>query len=228
LNRDKVKESITFVGMILNERFPLIENWFFLGFLLQVFLLGIVNYRMEGSWVTVFLNSGRPTTLRARQSLDKASVAILLLNAVVSTIFLVAKFLVADFYLNTSLVIALLVTVLSFVIWYLDYLFFWFFLQQYPSKSIYEGNVWLCFLGIVFVIINFLQFFTAPTSVTLWLLLMLVFVVFCIRLRGLVIGAKISVFLWYYFILYLLTVYVVPSILISKYYKAHWFDFLTP
>ena len=214
--------------MIFNERFPLIENWFFLGFLLQVLMLGIVHYRIEGSWVTVFLNSGRPSTLRARQSLDKASVRVLLLNVAVSTVFFVAKFLVLDFYLNTSFVIAILIAVLSFLIWHFDYLFLWFFIQQSPSKSVYEGNVWLCLLGIIVVVFNFLQFFIAPSSAVLWSLLLVVFVVFCIRLRVLVVGTKNTGFLWYYFILYLCTAYVIPSILISKYYDAHWLDFLTP
>jgi hypothetical protein len=191
-------------------------------------MLGIVHYRIEGSWVTVFLNSGRPSTLRARQSLDKASVRVLLLNVAVSTVFFVAKFLVLDFYLNTSFVIAILIAVLSFLIWHFDYLFLWFFIQQSPSKSVYEGNVWLCLLGIIVVVFNFLQFFIAPSSAVLWSLLLLVFVVFCIRLRVLVVGTKNTGFLWYYFILYLCTAYVIPSILISKYYDAHWLDFLTP
>ena len=191
-------------------------------------MLGIVHYRIEGSWVTVFLNSGRPSTLRARQSLDKASVRVLLLNVAVSTVFFVAKFLVLDFYLNTSFVIAILIAVLSFLIWHFDYLFLWFFIQQSPSKSVYEGNVWLCLLGIIVVVFNFLQFFIAPSSAVLWSLLLVVFVVFCIRLRVLVVGTKNTGFLWYYFILYLCTAYVIPSILISKYYDAHWLDFLTP
>jgi hypothetical protein len=191
-------------------------------------MLGIVHYRIEGSWVTVFLNSGRPSTLRARQSLDKASVRVLLLNVAVSTVFFVAKFLVLDFYLNTSFVIAILIAVLSFLIWHFDYLFLWFFIQQSPSKSVYEGNVWLCLLGIIVVVFNFLQFFIEPSSAVLWSLLLVVFVVFCIRLRVLVVGTKNTGFLWYYFILYLCTAYVIPSILISKYYDAHWLDFLTP
>jgi hypothetical protein len=107
-------------------------------------------------------------------------------------------------------------------------LFLWFFIQQSPSKSVYEGNVWLCLLGIIVVVFNFSQFFIAPSSAVLWSLLLLVFVVFCIRSRVLVVGTKNTGFLWYYFILYLCTAYVIPSILISKYYDAHWLDFLTP
>lgn len=214
--------------MFFNERFPFIDNWFFLGFLLQVLFLGMVHYRIEGSWFTVFTNSVKPAILRARQSLDNLSMALLLFNAAMSLAFLIAKFLIVDFYLLTSMVSALLIALLFLCFWHLDYLFLWFFLQQSPSKSVYEGNVWLGLLGIFFVAFNFIQFFLAPDSTVLLCLLALMFAVFCLRLRALVFGAKITGFLWYYFILYLCTVYVVPSILISKYYNAHWLDFLTP
>ncbi|MFM7663583.1 MAG: hypothetical protein ACKO68_03540, partial [Bacteroidota bacterium] len=59
-------------------------------------------------------------------------------------------------------------------------------------------------------------------------LLLLVLVVFCIRLRFLVVGTKNTDFSWYYFILYLCTVYVIPSVLLSKYYESHWLELLTP
>lgn len=214
--------------MLVIERIPFIENWFFFGFLVQVTLLGIVHYRIEGAWTTVFLNSGRPSVLRPRQSFDATSMFILLLNTFVSVSFFLAKFLMGDFYIKSAFTVAALIAAAILVVWHFDYFFLWFFTQKASFKAIYEGNVWLCLLGMMVVGLNFIQFFFSASRFIFVVLIALSLFVFVLRLWALATVTKNIGLLWYYFILYFYTVYVIPSVLISKYYDSQWLELLTP
>ncbi|MFM7723687.1 MAG: DUF4271 domain-containing protein [Bacteroidota bacterium] len=214
--------------MIFHDRLPLIDTWFFAGILVQIVLVGAVHYRISGSWASVFFNSGRTTTLRPRQSFDPVSVFCLLLNVGVSLTFFLTNFLTGVFYVKSAFIVASALAAIFFLVWHFDYVVLWFFAQSNPLKLMHDGNILLCFLGLLLLGFNFIQLFTGPISWLMYGVLTLLLLMFFLRIWVLVFVPRSMGFTWYYFILYLCTVYVIPSVLLSKYYESQWLELLTP
>lgn len=214
--------------MVLNDRIAFLENWYFLVWLLQVFLLGLVHYRIGGSWAALLLSSGRNAGFRSGQAFDKVSILSLFINLGLGIALFLTNYLVATFYLKTAFWIALCISIVVLLLWHLDYFFLWFFLHKVTLKTLQDGNVGLYFFSVLTVGINFLQIFLDPSITVLWILVGLFIVIFCVRFWTIGFGFLKTGFLWYYFILYFCTVYVVPSALLSKYYNPQWLELLTP
>jgi hypothetical protein len=215
--------------MELTLRNPLIENWAIFLVFTQAFLLGVAYYRSYGGLFYAILDSGRKITLGSRVQLDALSKTILYLNTFIGVLVFISWYLVDAYYVNTSLFIGFIGALFFLVFWHLDYLIFWSMndkskiTQQYISA----GNVSWFLFGISLTISNAILVFNAHSHWGAFIFFSLLGLALVLRFVNSFLLAAASGFSWYYIILYLCTVYLLPIVLIKKLFGAFWLELLT-
>lgn len=208
-------------------RVPFIENWAIIGMMIQIFLLGLVNYRMYGQWASNFLKTGNNSVLM-NKPYDRTSIWLLLCNAYAGGVILVTSQLIGTYFLSTSLVLSCIGLLVFFLIWHMDYFSFWIFSKNNLIEQLLSGNVLLYVFGISLFLFNVVHFFKIVSFNVTVGVIGLFLCLFITRTLNLARRLNALGFSWYYFILYFCTVYVVPSVLLSKHYSPHWLELLTP
>ena len=215
--------------MELTLRNPLIENWAIILVFTQAFLLGVAYYRSYGGLFYAILDSGRKITLGSRVQLDVMSKSILYLNTFVGVLVFISWYLVDTYYVNTSLFIGFIGALFFLMFWHLDYLIFWSMNEKskITQQYISTGNVSWFLFGISLTISNALLVFNAHSDWGAFIFFSLMGLALVLRFVNAFLLATASGFSWYYIILYLCTVYLLPIVLIKKLFGAFWLELLT-
>ncbi len=215
--------------MELTFRTPVIEIWAISLVFIQVALLAITYYRNKGGLLTAIFDSGRNITLGSRIQLDLISKVFLYTNTLVGVLVFVGWYLVDSYFVNTALFFGFIASLLFLMIWHLDYFVFWS--VNSDTKTILQyieaGNVWWFVFGIAITLSNAIMVFNSQKA---WGLIMFVGILLLALLFRLMNGFLFAVskgFSWYYIILYLCTVNLLPIVLIKKLLSVYWFDLLT-
>ena len=220
--------TFAFVMEFVNKA-PFVENWVLLFLMIQFLIVGAANLRTEGRFLYSLAYLGKNVSFRARNELDRISSVLLHINTLIGFALFGSLMLCKNFYLNTALFSAMVFSILIYLVWHLDYLFLKLFISSLDVKSLQrKGNVAWIVLGVFTLGLNLLLIFHNTILLVSWALGALSFMALCyriIRLLPELNGRQIS---WVYFILYLCTVYVIPSVLLSKYYESQWLELLTP
>lgn len=215
--------------MELTLRNPLIENWAIFLVFTQAFLLGVAYYRSYGGLFYAILDSGRKITLGSRVQLDLFSKIILYLNTFIGVLVFISWYLVDAYYVNTSLFIGFIGALFFLIFWHLDYLIFWSMNEKskIAQQYISIGNVSWFLFGISLAISNALLVFNANSDWGAIIFFSLLGLALVLRVVNAFLLAAASGFSWYYIILYLCTVYLLPIVLIKKLFGAFWLELLT-
>ena len=213
--------------MEVDHRVPFLENWVIIGLITQVLLIGVVHFRIFGQWSVALKKRGNSSVL-IDKPFDRTSIWLLILNAFLGGVVLLTSLLSSYYYFKSSLGNAIIVAFSFLLLWHLDYLTFWIFSKKSFLEPLLVGNIQLYILGIFVFGVNVVHFFKL-TNGNMGLILVVSFLFFFL-LRTFFLALRLNSlgFSWYYFILYFCTVYVIPSVLISKYYESQWLEFLTP
>jgi len=209
-------------------RSPYIETWFFAGIMLQILLLGLVNFRISGPWLSALFQVRASTQANIRPPMGIFRGLLLFCNALIGLTLFFSYYFQADFFLKSALVLALSLSILLAIIWHLDYLVFWILVGKFPIIELQQGNVAWVTLGIGLLAMNSVGLFMNPSLFLWWATLGFSLVLLLVRIIWMGFAMQKHGFSWYYFILYFCSVYVIPSVLISKYYESQWLEFLTP
>ena len=215
--------------MELTLRNPLIENWAIFLVFSQAFLLGVAYYRSYGGLFYAILDSGRKITLGSRVQIDLFSKTILYLNTFIGVLVFISWYLVDAYYVNTSLFIGFIGALFFLIFWHLDYLIFWSMNEKskIAQQYISIGNVSWFLFGISLAISNALLVFNANSDWGAIIFFSLLGLALVLRVVNAFLLAAASGFSWYYIILYLCTVYLLPIVLIKKLFGAFWLELLT-
>lgn len=215
--------------MELTFRTPVIEIWAISLVFIQVALLAITYYRNKGGLLTAIFDSGKNVTLGSRIQLDLISKVFLYTNTLVGVLVFIGWYLVDSYFVNTALFFGFIASLLFLMIWHLDYLVFWS--VNSDTKIILQyieaGNVWWFVFGIATSLSNAIMVFNTQKG---WGLIMFVGFLLLALLFRLMNGFLFAVskgFSWYYIILYLCTVNLLPIVLIKKLLSIYWFELLT-
>lgn len=215
--------------MELALRNPLVENWAIFLVFTQAFLLGVAYYRSYGGLFYAILDSGRKITLGSRIQLDLMAKTILYINTFIGVLVFISWYSVDAYYVNTALFIGFIGAVFFLIFWHLDYFIFWSIgessriTQQYISS----GNVSWFLFGISLTVSNALLVFNANSYLGAVIFFSLLGLALILRVINAFLLAAASGFSWYYIILYLCTVYLLPIVLIKKLFGAFWLELLT-
>ena len=215
--------------MELTLRNQYIENWAIFLVFCQVILVGTTYYRTYGGLLEAILDTGRNTTLGSRIQLGAGPKSLLHFNNLIGVVLFVAAYLAGSFYLNAAFFYAAVFSCLIFFFWHLDYFLFWVITgkRKMTFQYIGIGNVpWFLF-GLVLTFINVFMVFNKPSDwgVIVFFVVLLLTVVTRVVLAG--IFAHSAGFAWYYIILYLCSVYLLPIALIKKLFGALLLELLT-
>lgn len=215
--------------MELTLRTPLIENWAIFLVFTQAFLLGVAYYRSYGGLFYAILDSGRKITLGSRVQLDLMAKTILYVNTFIGILIFISWYLVDTYYVNTALFIGFIGAVFFLIFWHLDYLLFWSMSEKskITQQYINTGNVSWFLFGISLAVSNALLVFNANTGWGAFVFFSLLGLALALRFVNAFLLATASGFSWYYIILYLCTVYLLPMVLIKKLFGAFWLELLT-
>jgi hypothetical protein len=215
--------------MELTLRNPLIENWAIFLVFTQAFLLGVAYYRSYGGLFYAILDSGRKITLGSRVQLDLMAKTILYVNTFIGVLIFISWYLVDAYYVNTSLFIGFIGALFFLIFWHLDYLIFWSMNEKskIAQQYISIGNVSWFLFGISLAISNALLVFNANSDWGAIIFFSLLGLALVLRVVNAFLLAAASGFSWYYIILYLCTVYLLPIVLIKKLFGAFWLELLT-
>jgi len=215
--------------MELTLRNPLIENWAIFLVFTQAFLLGVAYYRSYGGLFYAILDSGRKITLGSRVQLDVLSKTILYINTLIGVLVFISWYLVDVYYVNTSLFIGFIGSLFFLIFWHLDYLIFWSMNEKSKITQHYisAGNVSWFLFGISLAISNALLVFNANSDFGVFIFFSLLALALVLRFVNVFLFAAASGFSWYYIILYLCIVYLLPIVLIKKLFGAFWLELLT-
>ena len=214
--------------MELTLRNPYIENWAIFLVFCQAVLIGIAYYRSYGGLFEAIIDTGRKTTLGSRIQLDELSRSLLQINNFIGVMLFLCWYLVDAFFINTALLYAAAGAAVFFVIWHVDYLLFWSISANRKNSEQYIGlgNVpWFLF-GISLAVTNAILVFNKHYEwggVAFFSLLTLVLLIRVVS--GILYAVGIG-FPWYYIILYLCSVYLLPIVLIQKLFRAFWSEIL--
>ena len=215
--------------MELTLRNPLIENWAIFLVFTQAFLLGVAYYRSYGGLFYAILDSGRKITLGSRVQLDLMAKTILYVNTFIGVLIFISWYLVDAYYVNTSLFIGFIGALFFLIFWHLDYLIFWSMNEKSKIAQQYISicNVSWFLFGISLAISNALLVFNANSDWGAIIFFSLLGLALVLRVVNAFLLAAASGFSWYYIILYLCTVYLLPIVLIKKLFGAFWLELLT-
>lgn len=215
--------------MELILRNPTIENWAIFLVFTQAFMLGLAYYRSYGSLLFAILDSGRKITLGSRIQLDVTSKSLLYVNTFIGVLLYVSWYLADVYYINTALFIGFIAAILFLVFWHLDYLIFWSINEKSKNTQQYMsvGNVSWYLFGIASTLFNAFVVFNAHASWGGFVFLILLGLALVLRVVNAFLMASASGFSWYYIILYLCTVFLLPIALIKKFFGAFWLELLT-
>lgn len=213
--------------MEVDYRVPFIENWVFFGIMAQIVLIGVVHFRFHGQWSGAFIRRGYSSVL-VDKPYDRTSIWLLLLNCCTGAVILMTSLFNGYFFLINSLSNSCIAAFSILLLWHVDYISFWVFSKKSFLEPLLSGNILLYTFGILLLGFNFLHFFKLA-KLSLGFITVALFICFFI-VRTLLLARRLNTlgFSWYYFILYFCTVYVVPSVLLSKHYSPHWLELLTP
>lgn len=215
--------------MELTLRVPSIENWAIFLVFTQAFLLGLAYYRSYGGLLEAIIDSGRKITLGSRIQLDLITKSLLYLNTFIGVLIFISWYLVGSYFVNTALFFGFVGSLLFLGFWHLDYFLFWSMnaktklIQQYIST----GNVSWFLFGISLTISNALLVFNTQSDWGLIIFFILLSLALMLRFINAFMFAVAAGFSWYYIILYLCTVYLLPMALIKKLFGAFWLELLT-
>lgn len=177
--------------------------------------IAIVNQRTSGNILSAILYSGRQATFtgsRSRNNLDPMSKFFLFLF----TCFALFSSLYQAKSIHYSILNSLIIAFITAVIWLLDYLFIWLITQNRKFLSAYfsRGSLIWHILGGVLFSISVIETFLPRVPLSFIFVPIVFFVFFLARaVYGLVFSNEHQ-FSWYYIILYLCVVYLVPIALV--------------
>lgn len=215
--------------MELTLRTPYIENWAIFLVFCQAILIGITYYRSYGGLFEAILDTGRKTTLGSRIQLDGLSRSLLQINNFIGVILFLSWYFVDAYFINTALLFAAAGAAVFFLFWHLDYLLFWSISANTKNSQQYMslGNVpWFLF-GIALAVTNAILVFNKHYEWGGVAFFSLLTIVLLIRvISGILFAVGIG-FPWYYIILYLCSVYLLPIVLIQKFFGVFWPEILT-
>jgi hypothetical protein len=215
--------------MELILRTPVIEIWAISLVFIQAALLAITYYRSRGALLSAIFDSGKNITLGSRIQLDALSKVFLYTNTLGGVLVFVGWYLVDAYFVNTALFFGIIAAILFLLLWHLDYLMFWSvngdvkIAQQYIGV----GNVWWFLFGIALALSNAYMVFNTQKNWGAFIFIGILVLALLMRLLNGFLFAVSKGFSWYYIILYLCTVYLLPVVLIKKLFGAFWLELLT-
>lgn len=215
--------------MELTLRTPVIEFWAISLVFIQAALLAITYYRSRGALLSAIFDSGKSITLGSRIQLDAWSKVLLYTNTLVGVLVFVGWHLVDAYFVNTALFFGLVAAFLFLMVWHLDYLIFWSVNSDIKSTQQYigTGNVWWFLFGISLTLSNAYMVFNTEKNWGAFIFIGILILAILMRMLNGFLFAVSKGFPWYYIILYLCTVYLLPIVLIKKLFGAFWLELLT-
>lgn len=215
--------------MELTLRTPVIEFWAISLVFIQAALLAITYYRSRGALLSAIFDSGKSITLGSRIQLDAWSKVLLYTNTLVGVLVFVGWHLVDAYFVNTALFLGLVAAFLFLMVWHLDYLIFWSVNSDIKSTQQYigTGNVWWFLFGISLTLSNAYMVFNTEKNWGAFIFIGILILAILMRMLNGFLFAVSKGFPWYYIILYLCTVYLLPIVLIKKLFGAFWLELLT-
>jgi hypothetical protein len=215
--------------MELTLRTPVIEIWAISLVFIQAALLAITYYRSRGALLSAIFDSGKNITLGSRIQLDALSKVFLYTNTLVGVLVFVGWYLVDAYFVNTALFFGLVAAFLFLTVWHLDYLIFWSVNSDVKTTQQYigAGNVWWFLFGIALTLSNAYMVFNTQKNWGAFIFIGILILAMLMRLLNGFLFAVSKGFPWYYIILYLCTVYLLPIVLIKKLFGAFWLELLT-
>lgn len=215
--------------MELTLRTPVIEIWAISLVFIQAALLAITYYRSRGALLSAIFDSGKNITLGSRIQLDALSKVFLYTNTLVGVLVFVGWYLVDAYFVNTALFFGLVAAFLFLMVWHLDYLIFWSVNSDVKTTQQYigAGNVWWFLFGIALTLSNAYMVFNTQKNWGAFIFIGILILAMLMRLLNGFLFAVSKGFPWYYIILYLCSVYLLPIVLIKKLFGAFWLELLT-
>jgi hypothetical protein len=215
--------------MELTLRTPVIEIWAISLVFIQAALLAITYYRSRGELLSAIFDSGKNITLGSRIQLDGLSKVFLYTNTMVGVLVFVGWYLVDAYFVNTALFFGIIAAILFLLVWHLDYLMFWSVNgdAKVTQQYIGVGNVWWFLFGIALALSNANMVFNTQKNWGAFIFIGILVLAMLMRLLNGFLFAVSKGFSWYYIILYLCTVYLLPIVLIKKLFGAFWLELLT-
>jgi hypothetical protein len=215
--------------MELTLRTPVIEIWAISLVFIQAALLAITYYRSRGELLSAIFDSGKNITLGSRIQLDALSKVFLYTNTMVGVLVFVGWYLVDAYFVNTALFFGIIAAILFLLVWHLDYLMFWSVNgdAKVTQQYIGAGNVWWFLFGIALALSNANMVFNTQKNWGAFIFIGILVLAMLMRLLNGFLFAVSKGFSWYYIILYLCTVYLLPIVLIKKLFGAFWLELLT-
>lgn len=205
-------------------RAPYLEQWAVFFVFLQASLLGVAYYRSEGSLFSAIIDSGRKTVIGSRIQLDALSNTLLYGMSAFGLILWSAWQISAYYYVFTAIWMSLFFAILLAVCWHLDYFLFWSMESRSKliSQYAHTTRMYWFVLGISLLFIDAYMVFNRDTAVGAWVFLFSLCFCYLLRTINSITFALASGFSWYYIILYLCTVNILPVVIINKLFVMYW------
>lgn len=214
--------------MKVEIRNNLFDNWALLWLALQITIIGIVHFKNSSKWREFFFLFSLVKSSKDKDSIIAQTISLLNLNTILGIGFFLLIILKQNAIGIHEVIYNLKIISLIYVVWHADYFLFWVISGKFQKSQIWQGNIYLSFFGIFLIIFNGIEIFHLSFPNLFILTSVLFLLLFFFRFLAFVRNLMSSGFSWYYFILYFCTVYVVPSVLLSKHYRPHWLELLTP
>ncbi len=215
--------------MELEIRSPYVDNWAIFLIFAQCVLIGLAYYRSYGSLFEAILEGGKKITLGSRIQLDGLSQLLLHINVFLGLVLFVGWHLVDAYYLNSALLYGAIIALGGFILWNIEYFIFWSLTPKSKWVTMYvnRGNVFWFFFGIALCITNAMMVFNQWLSFGSVVFLSLFLLALILRILYAALLALTEGIRWYYIILYLCTVFLLPLLIIKRIFGAYWLELLT-
>ncbi|MFM1893536.1 MAG: hypothetical protein RIQ90_702 [Bacteroidota bacterium] len=209
--------------MGLQERIVWLNHWNVWVLFIPLVFIAIVNQRTTGNVISAILYAGRQSVFsgaRSRNSLDTLSKTLLFFF----TAFALFSCLFQAKSAHYSIGLTVLFSVGASLFWMLDYFFVWIITQNKKFIAAYfsRGNLLWHMLGGALFMISVAECFIPSYSFSFLPVVLVYFVFFIARTVYGLLYSNDHHFSWYYIILYLCAVYLVPmALVLSAFGRMH-------